>query len=486
MNKFLKGLNQETNFAYTENAALARQTTNSAVLDFFAQGGALRHRDEEEVRRLFDKAYCEDKLLSLKALFYFRDVRGGQGERNSSRILWKFLADLDSKTMKKNLIHVPFYGRWDDMYAFVNTKLEKDAFQIMKLQFADDLNEEHPSLLGKWLKSENTSSKQSVALAKKTRKYLNFSSKDYRYFLSTLRKRINIVERLMCSNQWEDIEYNKVPSNAGFKYSKAFGKHDGARYQAYIQAVKEGKEKINVNVLYPYEIIRSIFDHAGQMSEDVLDAMWNNLPDYTGGSDENSLCVVDTSGSMAGLPICVSVSLGIYCGERAKGPYKDHFITFSMHPKLQKIQGSTIVKKAQNLYRADWDGNTDIEAVFDLILKVALQNKLRQKEMVDKLYIISDMEFDEAVTSRNWKKQTLFEGIGDKYQSHGYKLPKLVFWNVDARNEQFPMSMDERGFQLVSGCSPSIFKNLMQDKFLTAYDLMLDVLNSERYERITL
>jgi hypothetical protein len=201
--------------------------------------------------------------------------------------------------------------------------------------------------------------------------------------------------------------------------------------------------------------------------------------------------VVDTSGSMVGLPIQVALSVGLYLAERNKGPYHNKFITFSTRPQLITVRGSTFIDKVRNMIAdgSDWQMNTDIEAVFDLILKVAIENHLKQDEIPKKIYIISDMEFDEATKDFNYRefiavKKTLFMQIKERFETHGYEMPQLVFWNVDARNKQFPMSLDERGFQLVSGCSPSIFEHTIKGEFLNPYDFMLSILNSERYEDI--
>jgi hypothetical protein len=222
--------------------------------------------------------------------------------------------------------------------------------------------------------------------------------------------------------------------------------------------------------------------------------MWDGLPDYIGDTEENAIAVVDVSGSMSGTPMEVAIGLGIYLAEHAKGVYKDRFITFSGNPKLQKVEGNSLATKVNGLRKADWDMNTDIEKVFKLILDAAVTNKIPQEEMLDKLYIISDMEFDAATdgnggwggraTNTRTPDATLFQEIEKKFAVAGYKMPNLVFWNVDARNQQFPMSMDERGFQNVSGFSPSIFKSLVGGEFVSAYDLMLEVLNSERYNAI--
>ena len=489
-NKFLDKLKEESNYTRTENQALTYKSTLSGLLDFFSIGGAIRGREDSDVIRLFSKALAENQLLALKALFYFRDVRGGQGERKTFRTILKWLGNNYPHIVAHNLKNVPFYGRWDDLFSLVNTRVELPMFSVLNTQYLEDLYTETPSLLGKWLKSTNTSSKESCKLAKLTmRRFAIKSEKQYRKSLSTLRKRIKIVETQMCNNEWDNINYEHVPSKAGMIYSKAFRKHNPEGYEKYLEDVKSGKKKIQTKTLYPYEILRAIL----RERTEEYNLMWDNLPDYTEGKEENSIVVCDTSGSMTGMetwgsgykrtvePILVSVSLAMYFAERAKGPYQNHFITFSSRPDLQEIRGIDLYTKFVNLANAHWDGNTDLIAVFRLILDVATKNDISQDEMIQKIYIISDMEFDSCV-----ENTTNHQYIKEMYKLAGYEMPKLVYWNVESRQDQVPITVNESNTFMVSGCSPSIFKNLMQSNAMNAYDLMLDVLNSERYNQVVL
>lgn len=483
-----KHFNAQNNLTLTENGAVTNKSTNSKLLDFFSQAGALRlGRGAGNATDLFIDAFSEDKLLATKALFYFRDVRGGQGERETFRTFLRSLAIIDPIVVSKNLHLIKEYGRWDDYYALVDTTLEGEMFEFLFAQFKEDLQSEKSSLLGKWLKSENTSSPTSRELGKKTRKAFGLKPAIYRKALSVLRQKINVLETQLSKNKWNSIVYEHVPSQANLKYRKAFGRHDLVRYSSYLEAVSAGKAKINAKTQFPYEIVREAWRPysawTGMETErKALDVMWNNQPDYIG-KPENSIVVCDVSGSMNGLPIQVSISLGIYVAERNTGPFHNKFMTFSERPQLQSIQGRDIVEKVANLSKAQWDMNTNVKAVFDTILSVGLKNKLSNEDIVKKIFIVSDMEFDDCTMKR--ANETLFQTIGREWSEAGYDLPLLVFWNVASRNEQSPMSLDDRGFVNVSGCSPSIFTNLMKCKMFDAYELMLDVLNGERYSAIS-
>ena len=514
MNKFINGLSDASNFTYTENGAVTHKTTKSDLLDMFAMGAAYRTRSDEDVILMFQKAYKENPVYALKCLFYIRDVRGGQGERRFFRTCMKWLARQDASAAMRNLRYVPEFGRWDDLYLFVGTALEKEAFAFMKEQLALDVTCKTPSLLAKWLKSENTSSQKSRELANKTRAAFGMNHKQYRKTLSLLRERINIVERLMSENRWDEIEFDKIPSRAGMIYKNAFARHDIERMkqdptvQSYADFAKDTTKKVNAKVLYPYECVSEamkIMGYGGgwgSYNRDVsmddtnrlmVNKYWDNLADYFNGATFNGMAIVDTSGSMCGssadAPINVAISIGMYCAEKAKGPYANHFITFSNNPTFVKIEGVDFCDKVRRMSAADWGGSTNVEAAFDMMLDVAIQNHLSQRDIPENLIIISDMEFNSCVTSggrstSRWGgssygvNDTLFEAMAKKWRAHGYDMPHLIFWNVQARQNNIPM-IGNGNVSYVSGMSPSIFETIMSGK--TGYDLMMEKLNTERY-----
>lgn len=507
MNRFLNGLRESANIGYTENGAIKRNSTNSKLLDMFALGGAYRVRSDADVIVLFKNAFAENPVYALKCLFYLRDVRGGQGERRFFRVCMKWLANEHTEVAKRNLRYVAEYGRWDDLYCFVDTPLEADAFDFFKTQLALDVQCKTPSLLAKWLKSENTSSRTSCALATKTRKHFGWSHKQYRKTLSILRARIKVLERLMSENRWDEIEFDKIPSRAGMIYKNAFARHDIEReknvsVQSYADFAKDKTAKVNARALYPYECVAEARKAFGQKLDStnrlMVNKYWDNLADYFNGATFNGMAIVDTSGSMCGsnadAPINVAVSLGMYCAEKAKGPFAGHFMTFSSNPTFVKVEGADFVDKVHRMMRADWGGSTNVEAAFDLMLNTAIKNHCTQDEIPQNLIIISDMEFNHCVTSgpavnqRWWyggtsitPNDTLFEAMEKKWASHGYKMPNLVFWNVQARQDNIPMKT-KGNVNFVSGMSPVIYEQLMKGK--TAYMLMMDKLDSERYAPI--
>ena len=509
MNTFMNALKADSNYTYTENGALTYKSTLDGLLDLFALGGAYRTRSDADVINLFMKAFREDETHALRCLFYLRDVRGGQGERRFFRIVTRWLADNHTAAMRRNLKYVPEFGRWDDLYTFVGSPLESEAFNLMYEQLKLDVQCKTPSLLAKWLKSENTSSKESRKLADLTRRYFHMNHKEYRKTLSILRERIRLLERLMSAQRWDEIEFDKIPSRAGMIYKNAFARHDIERMksektvQSYEDFAKDKNTKVNAKALYPYEVVKEAmaFGHWGyyygsRNGNDLSDTnrlmvnkYWENLEDYFKGCSFNGICVADTSGSMYGQPLSVALSIAMYCAEHNKGEFANHFFTFSNNPTFVEIEGIDFVDKINRMVRSDWGGSTNVEAVFDKMLSIAKQNHCSQDEIPASVIIVSDMEFNDCVcggarsTSR-WSyggpraDETLFETIEKRWEAAGYKMPNLVFWNCQARQDNIPMRVSGH-VSYVSGFSATLFEQIL--KGVTAYDLMFDKLDSDRY-----
>lgn len=481
-NPLLAGIRRNTNTAFTENGALSNASTLDYCLDFFGKGAAMRAQTDSAVIDLFSKAFGQNRLLALKTLFYTRDIREGQGERKTFRTIIRWLATNFPEVLRKNLENIPLFGRWDDLYELVGTPLENDAFKLISKQLEHDAVAAQKgnsiSLLAKWLKSVNTSSAQSRKLGYLTAKKLGLTPREYRRALAELRKQIDVLEVKLSAGKFSEIDYEKVPSKASLLYRKAFGNRDGERYRAYLSAVEKGEAKINAKVLYPYEIIRPIEGSYRAVSADeakLLDLQWKNQPNWLEGNEHKGIVVCDTSGSMSGEPILVSVSLAIYFAERNEGPFKNTFITFSSRPTLQTILGNTILEKVRNLNRSGWEQNTNLQAVFDLILNTAIRSRIDVKDMPNAIYIISDMQFDAACGNK-----TNFDVIKQKYAAAGYPMPNLIFWNVRSSGD-VPITVDDNGTALVSGCSPSILKTLLSAKTVTPLDVMLETVNKPRY-----
>jgi len=475
----VQNIQKEQNYIYTENGALALNSTSNALVDLFAISGALRTRKENEIELMFGKALVEDKLLATKLAFYTRDIRGGLGERRTGRIMLDYLAKHYPNILAKNIRLIPEYGRWDDL-VYILTSYPK-AIDIIKEQLTDDLfsmaNKEPISLMAKWLPSVNTSSKETVELGKLIAGLLHMSEKEYRKTLSKLRKYLNIVETNLSKKEYENIEYSEVPSKAMNIYQYAFKRNDSERFNSFMDSVETGLKKINASTLYPYDIIEKyMFDNE---ETNVLEAQWKALPNFIEG-ENNFLVIADVSGSMMGRPMATSIGLAMYFAERNKGAFANTYMNFSANPKLITIKGNNLREKIKFIQNDDWGLNTNLEAAFDLVLKTAVKYKTKKEDMPTSIVVISDMEIDEC-TDDSW---LFYDQTKAKYEANGYEIPNVVFWNVNSRNDTYHASFDRKGVQLVSGQSPSVFKNLVTGVSLSPYEYMLSVLNTPRYDSI--
>lgn len=484
----LEHLKNEFNETQTQNGAVAYVSTQSNVLDLFSMGGAFRNHSDEEIAQLFSKAFSENPLLAMKTLFYLRDIKGGQGERRFFRVSLKHLALHNKEALRKNLHLVPQFGRWDDLWVLLETGLKDDVAKLVKKQLIADKKAERPSLLAKWMPSENASSQVTKKNAKILRKAYGVTPKQYRKLLSELRNRINIVETKLTEKNYSDIEYDKLPSRAGLIYRGAFYRNDGERYSEFLDSLTKGEVEVNAGTLYPNDIVGKILGNSWysrpQLSEQdiqLFEGQWNNLTDYIGENKEDSLVMADVSGSMTGTPMNVAISLAMYIAERNKGVFKDYFMTFTDNPSLVKIQGSNIVDKVTNI-KARVGYSTDIQKALQTVLDTAVKNNLRNDQVIKKLYIISDMQFDDYSISGN--SVHIFKEMKQRFNDNGYDFPNIVFWNVNAYDNQ-PMTMNAQGVQLVSGFSPSIMEQLLNADGKTPYDFMLEVIDSERYKEVT-
>ena len=490
----LEYLKKEANRTLTENGALTPASTGSCCLDLFATIGALRRESDEEIITRFVRAFAEDKNAAMKLLFFGRDIRGGLGERRVFRVILRWLADHEPDPVEKNLGYIAEYGRFDDLLSLLGTRCEKAALDCLKAQFEKDriaLDTGGPlSLLGKWLPSANASSRETVAAAKKVIRAFGIREAEYRKTLSALRSRIRILENDLREKNYT-FDYGKLPSRALFKYRKAFQRNDGERYQQFLKRVSEGKAVLHTGNVAPYELVEPFllrgfdsFMRALTLEEkQSLNATWESLPDFCG--EENTLAVIDTSGSMywggRPLPAGVALSLGLYFAERNKGAFRNCFIEFSATPQLIEIKGETFADRLRFAASFSQVANTDLEAVFDLILKAAVRGRVPQNELPARLVIVSDMEFDCCVSNAGLSN---FENAKSKFEAAGYRLPEIVFWNVASHSRQQPVTMNEAGVALVSGVTAKLF-GMIAGGALSPYTFRMEVLDSQRYEKIT-
>lgn len=476
MNKLLDGLKEETTKTYTENGALTFSSSLNNNVDFFFLAPAMRGGDYHRILSKFISAYTEDPKVAMANLWYLRDIRNGAGERRSARIIYKYLVENHPEEI--NLAKMVEYGRWDDIMPLINSPLQSEVVDFIDKQLKKDLDSEHPSLMAKWLPSyrchDRERHEQSLTLIARLFK----CSKQYRKTLKHLRAKIGIVEQKISEKNYGEIEYSKVPSKAMITYSKAFKRNDVDRFCQYLNDVKQKKAKINTGTLTPVDIVGQYLGNYGfrakPENDDVLNAAWDNLKNVFADVSENSLVMADTSGSMTccnnSRPLATSLALALYISERNKGEFHNTFVTFSAKPELQIIKGDNLFDRI-NCIKTINPLNTNLEAAFDVILNVAVSKNLPQEEMPVRLYVISDMEFDEATETG-----TNFEVVKEKYEKAGYKLPQIIFWNVAARNDTIPVRFNQDGVALISGYSVNILETILKQEELSPYSIMMKTL----------
>lgn len=444
----------------TANGAITHSTSLNYCLDLFFLAGASRDISESDLILIFERARSQNKNLAYKILFWARDAREGAGEKRFFQVIMKHVKVKHNNEFEQVAIFTPEYGYWKDIFVIE----EPDSNNLNWLMYQLE-ESEHANLLAKWFPRKGP-------WFSAMHKYLKLTPKEFRKKLVNMTK---VVETKMCKKEWNEINYETIPSVAMNRYRQAFIRNDEERYMQYIADVHSGEKKINASVLFPHQLYQAI--HKGE-SDTAVEAQWNNLPDYMADSTERILPVCDVSGSMMGLPMDVSVSLGIYISERNRGIFKDAFITFSSNPEMNYLTGSLSERMSQ-LYYANCGGSTNLHSTFELILHSAIRENLPESEMPTKILIISDMEFNAAVG-----KNSNLDAIREEYKNAGYKLPQLIFWNVNGRVGNVPASQDDESVGLVSGFSPSILKSILKGEVYSPEQLMLDTVDTERYFKI--
>lgn len=464
MNSFVNAVQETPVETRTINGMKTNASSMNALVDLFFAIGASRGKD---MTKAFEKAIVANETLALRLLMWARDVRGGAGEREVVRKILTYMEKNHPAALERILPLIPEYGRFDDLLVFQTRAFKEKAYVII-----GDALRAGNGLAAKWMPRKGP-------IAVEIRNFFGMSPKQYRKSLVALTK---VVEQDMCAKRWNMIEYSHVPSLAAARYQKAFNRNDPMGYAKYKSKLATGEAKINANAVYPYDVIKS-----GKFGGDhaVMQAQWDALPRYIG--DELVLPMCDVSGSMgcsvggndnlSCMDVCVS--LGLYLADKNTGPFKDMFLTFSESPSINVLKGD-LRSKLRQLETANWGMNTNLNAAFDEILRVAVKGKVKAADMPKYLLIMSDMEFDRCTRFDDSAMQM----IQRKFEAAGYEVPKIVFWNLHARAGNVPVKYNMKNVALVSGFSPSIMSAVLGAKDMSPVSVMLETLNSERYAAI--
>jgi hypothetical protein len=438
MNAFVSAIKDDATTIYTENGAKTYSTSFDSCVDLFFQIGAIRGQGAARAETLFRTAYKQNPDLATKIALWARDVRGGAGERQVFRDLLKLLEKTDMDRLARILPLVPEIGRYDDLFVFETATAKDMAFAIFGNGLVDPSK---AGLAAKWAPRETGAKKK---LARELMAYFELSPKNYRRLITTLS---NTVEQQMSARLWDDIEFQKVPSVAAARYAKAFRRHQPDRYNEFVQKAVKGEVKINASALFPYDVTKSTVDAETQ------NALWNQLPDYVP-AGKSFIPMIDLSQSMssstiAGQPSWISI------------PDTD-----SVRDKVRAV------KAGQVAY------DTNLNAAFEAILSVALRKGVPQEDLPDALIVLSDMEFN---STQNARSVTNVDAAKRLYEANGYRLPTIVWWNLQSRNGVTPVRADASGMVLVSGLSPSVTTAVLGGE-ATPVAIMLKAVDIARYE----
>lgn len=486
---FAQAMKKEAQKKFTENGALAYDTTTNPLVDLFGVIGGLRPRSKEDIEGMFRDSFEVDPLLTTKMMFYAGNIRGGLGERRTFNICLNWLARYYPEVVEKNIPLIPHFNRYDSLFSLEGTPVENSMWEFIADTLVDDISKckqgKPCSLLAKWLPSENASSMETKRRARKLIDVLGVSARSYRKCLSKLRGYIKIVEKDMSGNKWDNIVYSTVPSKAMHNYNKAFFVHDSERFKSYIDQVKSGEKKINASTLFPYDLVAKytedtcnwFYNKPTELNE-IVELQWKNLPNYVK-EDKNVLVMADVSGSMIGRPMNTAIGLSIYFAERNKGIFHNKFMSFSSRPRFLSIKENGSLKDNISIVRSgEWGMSTNLAGAFKSILDVAVKARVPNNEMPEALVVISDMEIDEySNPDFDWDFLKMLE---EDYALNGYTLPKIVMWNVESRSTTFLTQNPNVLF--ISGQSPSSFSNLLNSLNGTSMDLVLKTLNDPMYD----
>jgi hypothetical protein len=443
--------------ATTHNNANAYEHSENPYLEFFSKAGAMFEKRKKYYQDKNNKAIdlfkdawrAGDKKLCMQMLMFLRDCRDGQGNRSSFRSILNWLALNYPEWVISNIELIPKIGRWDDLVCLYDTAVESHALNLWKNGL---LNKETSGLAAKWANRKDN----------KFRKFLSMSPKDYRKMLVS---KTNVVETKMCNKEWSDINYNQVPSVASTRYVNAFNRHDNDRYNEWKKSLsdKSSGSKVNTGAIYPHDLIRSALNvtddihNLNCLLERQLEDMKNYIPD-----DQRIMCICDfshsmtvqVSGSITAKDVCLG--LGLYCSEKVgkNNPFYRKLIPFSSNSKLESWKDMTFLSAVSKIPNG-YVGTTNIHSAFNVLLDAAKFFNATRDQMPTTILILSDMQFDNGCSDR-----TPVEECIDKWISMGYDKPKIVYWNLNAYENQ-PSTYLDKDVCLVSGYSPSVLKSVL-------------------------
>ncbi|KAI8975333.1 hypothetical protein BDF20DRAFT_976701 [Mycotypha africana] len=338
--------------------------------------------------------------------------------------------------------------------------------------------------------------------------YLNRVRDRYRkQYLVPLREALDLTEHYMQEGKWEKVDIRHMPSVCLDKNMGLFFKHAPDVVTKYMQEVAQGKKKVSGATLGPHELVHQVQTGNASAQKQMVNGQWETLisslrntsllqqqPENEEGKDSQMkkkkkakrvdlgecIAVCDVSGSMfcnystkpENAPIYAAIGLSLVITNLAKPPFQGGIITFSAEPELFHVDtNKPFSEQVETVLQSNMGFNTDIGKVFtDVLLPMAKKHKLAPEDMVKRLFIFSDMEFD-AVDNGMDRFMTTHEFIAKQFAEAGYEVPELVWWNLalaqvyssagGAVRMNAPVTKEDSGVALLSGFSSAMVKTFL-------------------------
>jgi|TARA_Y100000389_G_C17469870_1_gene529369 hypothetical protein len=503
--------NEYVYLSKTDNNANALSTTNNIFLDLFVNIG--RDLSYDELCDYLDKCMKINPYKTIAIIFNCRDRKNGKKEKKISNDAMKWLKNNNwEKTYEGNIYtYIEKYGCWKDILTKKYVDIHDYDIELIANQLIKDknnlINNKNISLCAKWAPSENKKyDKRNNITEKIGLKIYNILDKDnnltddinnkyihkwkelYRKeYITPLRNKINSIENMMCKNKWNEIEYENVPAIASKKYKNCFMKHDESRYLEYLNNVVNGKSKINVTGILPHELVNYYLSDSTKEIDLTIESQWNTilLNTKSSGILDNILPIVDVSGSMFGakngsIPAQVSIALGLLISQCSTGNFKNKVISFSETPEEFLVKGNTLKEQIECIKNINWGYSTNFESIADIIIN----NSYTQDDIPDKIVVLSDMQFNEAIKikdndSDNDNNELLHSTFISKFINNNYNPPNIIYWNLNSDNtKSFPVDFKTNGTAIISGFSEQLLKIFLEYEVLNP-EIILDKILEE-------
>lgn len=512
---------------YGENGAVELESTSNANIDLFFKlvRDLPTHTLESLMGRVLTCGNKEDIIDLFVLAFQTRHCRGGKGEKKLFYNMILNLYDKYPEVICDLIEHVPFYGYYKDYLLLCELIVDNPKYDLLFDRiisvYAEQLKTDPYSVkfAPRYNKhfAKNNNNRIFRTLVNKLFPKTHNSFEKYRKMVSEGNKKINTTEILMCDKRYSEIDFSHVSSVCLNKFRKAFLNESikepllhndiatGNRYPDDDDRVlcrqhlleKTQSKDIHGKQVMPHILVEQIINRLLTWSEEKLfNIQWEKIKEDVLNqinSNNNSnkkmnlgklVPLSDVSDSMNGIPMQVSIALGLLISEINHEAFRNRVLTFNTVPKWHNLSScKTFCEKVISLKSSPWGGSTNFMKAIENILEVAVLNKLSNDEIPD-LIVFSDMQFNEADS----KFLTHYEIIKKKFNNAGYTtIPKIIFWNLRGNTNGFPVDSKCENVQLLSGFSPSLFKLILtgeQGVTCTPEQVFKNAVNDEAYNKI--